>query len=484
MQGEKSEANRVGLKWYNIVAGPLVLMLGLGVAVAAHRARPKPAPQQTEDLPPMVAVEPVRLFDEMMELEVDGTVVPYREVAISSQIAGRIKRRTEKCEAGRAVEAGDLLIEIDPQDFQLTVERLETEVRQAEANMAENGVEIENNLGLIKLADQDLQLQARDVVRLKNLVREKAVSDTDLDNSLRREVAARNVLETLKNRTRILEAKNGSLKESLQLAQTRLQQAKVDLDRTRIVSPIEGVVVMEHVEEDSYVQPGADLATIEDTSKAEVRVMLRLDQIHWLWGYSTDTDDRTMRSYELPRVAATIEYELQGRVYSWNGTLSRYDGIGLDPRTRTVPCRVVVDDPREVRIVDATSESSASRPPALLRGMFVRVRLHVPAPSNLLQITRLALQPGNRVLRVSDNRISVIPVNVARILDDRVVLRGSDSPLHAEDQVVVSPLASVEEGMEVRVAPAANQSSSQVTFVDDETTNVSAEAESTTQAIE
>ncbi|MDG2223079.1 MAG: hypothetical protein P8L85_16985 [Rubripirellula sp.] len=88
-------------------------------------------------------------------------------------------------------------------------------------------------------------------------------------------------------------------------------------------------------------------------------------------------------------------------MYRWNGHLLSYDGIGLDPETRTVPVRVVVDQPRQ--LVDENGSPIAynakSISPALLRGMYVRVRLQLNPRKRLLVIPANSLQPGNRILQ-------------------------------------------------------------------------------------
>ncbi len=60
-----------------------------------------------------------------------------------------------------------------------------------------------------------------------------------------------------------------------------------------------------------------------------------------------------LSGYALPQTPVSILYRIAGRedlVFQWEGHLSRYDGIGLDPQSRTVPCRITVDDPQNFLI--------------------------------------------------------------------------------------------------------------------------------------
>ena len=108
-----------------------------------------------------------------------------------------------------------------------------------------------------------------------------------------------------------------------------------------------------------FVNRGTRLVTIENTDRVEVSANMRMDQLHWVLDQAGDVD---FEGYDLPDTPAIIEYEVAGRDSStlqWEGKLVSYDGIGLDPNTRTVPVRLVVDNPK--RYVDSDWQSPRSR---------------------------------------------------------------------------------------------------------------------------
>ena len=77
----------------------------------------------------------------------------------------------------------------------------------------------------------------------------------------------------------MLQAKKPRLTSAIKLIDVRLEQAELDLKRTKVTAPIDGMVVVESVEENAYVQKGTPLVTIEDTSAVEVRCHLRMDEL-------------------------------------------------------------------------------------------------------------------------------------------------------------------------------------------------------------
>jgi multidrug efflux pump subunit AcrA (membrane-fusion protein) len=108
-------------------------------------------------------------------------------------------------------------------------------------------------------------------------------------------------------------------------------------------------------------------------------------------------------SYELPKTPVEISYRVSGRddvVYQWQGHLSRYEGIGLDAQSRTVPVRIMVDNPREVRRNgQSISEDGNGGLPALVRGMFVDVAIKTKPKQSLILVPKLAVKPGGQVWR-------------------------------------------------------------------------------------
>ena len=225
------------------------------------------------------------------------------------------------------------------------------------------------------------------------------------------------------------------------------------LDAVVLLDMISGL--QEMVEEDSYVQKGTILVKIEDTSAVEVRCNLRMDDLYWLWSQSAaDANEPTgspTRDYQIPRAPVTVSYELAGRRYLWDGVLSRFDGIGVDERTRTVPCRVLVDHPRKVRL-DGSDDASGRPvgPPALVRGMYVTVSVHAQPRMTLLEIPQQAVQPGNRVWQVIDGRLSIRRIRVADSADDVVLVYAEASGLKPGMKLVSSPLALAIDGMAFR----------------------------------
>jgi multidrug efflux pump subunit AcrA (membrane-fusion protein) len=438
------------------LAAPIgILIVGVIAFFALRSLKVSPTKAKEQIDAPIVETVVVKPHDGGLDIVVDGVVVPFREIDLSAEVSGRISKKSEICRAGKYVTRGTPLIEIDSRDYELEVERLNRELAQATVSLEELDVEVSNTKSLLKLEKEQLALQHKELERQQTLAGKRIVTDSDLDRSKHDELAAINSVTTLDNQLRLLSTRRSRLESACDLWRSQLDKAELDLSRTKVPSPIDGVIIKEMVEEDSYVQKGTSLAKLEDTSAVEVKCNLKMEELYWLWAQRQppkgDAPESLTRDYQIPPAPVTVSYDLAGRRYSWQGVLSRFDGIGVDERTRTVPCRVLVSKPREVR-VDGGNDRTKSPvgPPALVRGMYVMVSVHTRPEMTLLEIPQRAVQPGNKVWQVVDGRLSIRRIRVAEAGDDVVLVYAEASSLRPGMKLISSPLASVTDGMAVR----------------------------------
>lgn len=436
-----------------------ILFCGIGGFVALGTRPPiDPRPEQGENVPRVETAEVVR-HEGTLDLNIDGLVVPSHEITLAAEVAGRIVHKNPVCRAGKYLSKGTLLIEIDPRDYDLEVRRLEKELDQATVDLKELDVEEKNTQRLIELARETAELQHNELERLEKLseMQKSYVTQSQLDQERRNDLVARNALLTLENQLRSIATRRNRLEAAIELVTVRREDAELDRQRTKITMPVDGMIVEDLVEQDSFVAPGTPVAIVEDTSKVEVRCSLQMDELYWLWSqrdeHQTPSDDPSA-DYQIPETPVTVVYRLAGERFAWDGVVSRYEGIGLDEATRTVPCRVVVANPRAVRRLGPAegdaSPTGAAAPPALVRGMFVTVVIHAQPKSELLTIPERAVRPGNKVWRVRRGRLDVVGIHLVHIIQDIAVVRPAGDDLHSGDRVVVTPLALVENGMAVQ----------------------------------
>ncbi len=394
---------------FNFLIPCLLLGLGVFVIIRLGTVQPEKRPDldttrtgRLKSLPPVRVVELQSLAatGQTLRLQVDGTVVPYRESRVAAEVAGRIVFKSDQCEAGSYVTEGQLLMRIDPTDHELEVQRLTRLKEQEYQALNEIDQEMVNTKRVIDVAKEDMQLQQREFERQKSMPKGFA-SRAEIDQANRALLAAQQQLVNSENLLELLRKRRVRLEASERLAATQLKGAEINLERTEIRAPIDGVIVNEDSDLNTFVARGTLLVTIEDTSKVEVATSLRMDQLYWVLNQGGSSTTEPSRGYDLPETPAVIEYEMSGRegiTYRWQGRLLSYDGIGVDPVTRTVPVRVVVDSPTEY--IDQQGRIRRMEGgTALVRGMYVGVSLLIEPKADLVAIPARALQPGNRVFQ-------------------------------------------------------------------------------------
>lgn len=459
-----SETKRDGVRTRVLQILPLLI---LAVSAFGFVSLGRKAPPETRETtgPSAALVETVAVeaAAEALPIQIDGIVAPHREVALAAEVTGRIRHVAPECQAGHFLAKGTLLLEIDPRDYELEIERLTAERNQAQASLAELDVDVENVRASIELAQRELQLQQQETRRTEELLGRQVATDAAMDTARRDELARQTNLLNLENQLRSRQAARPGLEHAVELVESRLATARLNLERTRVVAPFDGVVVSESVEAGGYVTAGTELLKLEDTAAAEIRCSLTMDDLGWIWS-QRQTGSQAFQlgeNYQIPPTPAEVRFQLGDLEYVWQGMLSRYDGWGLDERTRTVPCRVLVSRPTDYQVRSispaqretgrlVSRSSQGAGPPVLMRGMFVAVQLQAQSGVPLVKVPESAVRPGNLVWQVESGRLAIRPVVVARVTQNEVLLDAAASGLRPGDQVIVSPLATPREGMAVQ----------------------------------
>jgi len=175
--------------------------------------------------PPVVEVAQVEQRDVPIYAEWIGTLNGQVNADVKAQVAGYLLRQNYK--EGSYVRKGDLLFEIDPRPFQAALDRAKGELAQAEAQLA---------LYQAQLATAEAnELKTHlDVEKYGPLAKADAISKQDFDNAVQTNFAN-------KAQVQAANAAIGAAKAQIQANQAAVETATINLNFTRIVSPIDGI---------------------------------------------------------------------------------------------------------------------------------------------------------------------------------------------------------------------------------------------------
>ncbi len=444
----------------------VVVSMSIGLAVYLYLNKPKPKNRVGNTLVPTVVAAPVEVYRGHLDLTVSGTVVPYREISLAAEVGGIITEVFPECEPGGFVAGGTPLMVIDRESYELEVKTAEAEVAQSKNSITETEKELEGLEQRINIARRDVELLQAELSRNTRLG--GTISASELDQVKRSLLAAESQLVALQNNQATATARQERARSGLDLATRRLERAQLNLSKTLIKAPDTGVIVRKNVQQGSFVSIGTPLLTFEVTHRAEVICNLANSDLLWIRQNAAASDatnaDDPRHAYQLPRMPVKI-FDQNEPDFVWQGTLERYDGIGLDPQTKTIPVRIVVDQP-----VIRTRLGNR----ALVRGMFVKCRIETPSSANdgsrFLTVPTKSIRSGGIVWTVEDGKLRRHSVKVVNQLtnaaagensagENLAVVRQTEGGLAPGAMVVVSPLGQPTEGMAVILAPTATENS-------------------------
>jgi len=374
-------------KSLKIIIPIVVLIIGAAAAALIASARKTPPRVDRPSLGPLVEVTPVDVTDVPVTVTGHGEVVARVAVDLIPQVAGQVVRTHRSLVAGGFFKAGEVLIVIDPRDYDLAVER-------AQAAVARAKVALEREQAEAEVAREEWNGLHPGEEPTGLVIREPQIRQAEA------EYAA---------------------------AEADLAVARLHLERTRISMPFDGVVVSESVDVGQFVGNGSRLATVYGTDVVEVRVPL---------------DSRELAWFDIPShrgdagASAEVSASFGGTRSTWEGRVTRMEAQ-VDQTSRMVHVVIEVSDPYE------TSDGR----PALLPGSFVDIRISGRTLQDVVSVPRHAIHDGGRVWVFDDGRLDVRDVEIVREDRQQTLIT---SGLEDGDLVIVSALDAVTDGMTIR----------------------------------
>jgi membrane fusion protein (multidrug efflux system) len=203
-------------------------------------------------------------------ISTDNAYVGAQKVLITPDISGKIAKVTVT--EGQRVNAGDALLEIDPEPFRISVTQAEARLAGVRTEFLNLKTNLTSTARRIALARETLDLKQRDVERKNTLLSNRTGSQMDMDNALNAVVAAKTQLEMLEQQqqqqqNQLLGDPDLGIEKYPPYAQAAaaLDQAKRDLDHTVLRAPIAGMATqVASIQMGRYVAAGTPVFSLID----------------------------------------------------------------------------------------------------------------------------------------------------------------------------------------------------------------------------
>jgi RND family efflux transporter MFP subunit len=376
-----------------------LIVVGIGVALMFGLVmnREPVQPQDVVEFTPRVRVQVVQPSEVNLTVLSQGTVVPGTSISLVSEVAGTVVKASKAMAAGGYFEKGDVLLEIDPTDYELAVVQANARLLEAKARLLREQAEA-------------------DVARIEW-------------DELGKEGEASPLL--------LREPQLAEAEATVESAKANVKLAERDLEKTRIKAPFAGRILDTMVDIGQYVPRGNKLADIYSIETAEIRLPLSVQELAYVDVPFNFRGESTHQNYPKVKLIA----KLGGRERTWMGRVIRTEGE-IDPRTRMLTAVAEVENPYGRRPGEDVSPLAA--------GLFVQAEIQGETVRGIFELPRTAVNGMNQVLIVDEReRLHIREVVILRAERDTVIV---ESGLEAGEQVCLTPLEAPVENMKVRVA--------------------------------
>ena len=369
--------------------GPiLVILIGSFFAFIISVSSPKPKKGIELPKPTPVFYEVVTKKNITLEIFTNGEVKPLNEINLISQVSGQIVEAADEFVDGGIIKAGSPLVWIDDRDYKLAV--ISAESRGAQAS---------------KLLEREIA--------------ESELAKNDWEELGLGEASPLTL--------RIPQLKEAEAAEKAALAD--LEKAKLNLERTIVKLPFQGIIREKRTGVGQFVGAGSVLATAFSTEEVLIALPLTDTELSYL-GLPLAYEE------EKPFTGPKVKFlsTVSNKTFEWEGRIVRTAG-SIDPPTRLVYVYAEVINPYQ-------------QSPPLAIGMFVDAIIEGKTIKDGFLVPNSAINNNSNiyVIDINDN-LEIREIEVLGTENDYVILKGE---IYEGERVVVSPLNNAKIGMALK----------------------------------
>ncbi len=370
-----------------------IIFIAASIAAAnyLYATRPVARRGRPQIPPPLVETMTVTAGTHRVNLSAMGTVIPSRSITLKSRVGGFVKEKSEKMIPGGLFKKGEVMLQLEREDFLLNVARQRAALEKLQA-----GLRLE--MGKQEVAREELKI---------------------LQNGSRRTIANADLA--------LREPQLAQIKADIAGAKTDLARATLDLERTRIKAPFNCMVMAVNVEPGSQISSQDTLASLTGTDDYWVQATLPTDQLKWV-NFPLKTHGQGSPAW----ITTRNNPPRPGHVIRLLGELTN--------ETRLATLLIIIEDPLGL-------QSQETFP--LLLDSYVNIRIQGTQLSRVIALPRKLVRDGNQVWCVdNNNKLLIKSIDTLWRDEHQVFVNGG---LDSGDQVIVSDMSSPVSGMVVQV---------------------------------
>jgi RND family efflux transporter MFP subunit len=405
---EVSEVSNKPVVWgVHLIVTIVIFIIAFSIIAAMFANKPS-ARKWGGGPPSSVGVETVQLEASNYPVWIKsyGSAEPLTRTQLVSEVSGRVIKVANNIRAGLSFKKGDILLTIDPRDYQI-------EVDVAKSTVADAWVKYKEELAQADVAERDWNATPG--------------SEGGRDLALRKPQVA-------------------AALASFDASKARLAKAELNLERTEVKAPFDGKILKQMVDLGQVLNPSQTIAEIYSTDFIEVRLPVKAQDLAHikLPNYSHTQGNKPENNQDhLP--AVLFEGELGGKTYTWEGKLVRSEGA-FDSSTRMLYVVAKLDNPFV----------SSPELPALRVGQFLRAKIEGTQLMNVYAIPRRAVSQSNMIALANNGLLQKRLISPLWTDAQSVVISASSgindntAAINSSEQLILTPTANLATGTRVK----------------------------------
>lgn len=358
-----------------------------------------------------------------------GTLDGFTNADIKAQVSGYLIQ--QEFTEGTFVTKGQLLFQIDPRPFQAVLDQAQAQLAQAQGQLEQARAQLSQAEAGVAVAEANQRRTQLDVNRYTPLAQQEAITQQDLDNATQNNTAAVAQVQASRAHVETARAQITTATAAVQSSQAAVSAAQINLDFTRLTSPIDGIPGIAQLQVGALVSPASGPITTVST----------LDPIRVYFTVSEQEHLEFIRRYPTPEKLDAARSELDfdliladGSVYASKG---RFYFIDRQVDVRTGAFRVACLFP---------NPGNDLRP-----GQYARVRAPLTVARGAILVPQRAVGELQGIRQVavvgSDNKVDIRKVAAGGTVGNQWIISSGVKP---GERVVVEGIQKVRQGMTVR----------------------------------
>ncbi|WP_087025076.1 efflux RND transporter periplasmic adaptor subunit [Thaumasiovibrio subtropicus] len=411
------------------------VLVGVVVLVVAIKSRPSPELNPAASRSRLVELMPLEPQAIAPQVVGFGRVTPKVEWQGIAETSGRVVYKSPELEKGRLVEAGTVLVRIDPLDYELRLAQAEADLSSAQAQLKKLAQEEKNLKTQLSLEKQRLAISRQELKRKQDLRQRGLIAQSDVDSEQQAVLASQRTVQELETQLFVMPNERKVTEALVSVNTSRVDEAKRSLEKTEIVLPMDGRIADVNVEKDQVVNLQQVMMVAHGIDAVEIDAQIAIHDMAMLsasfGGVSASNPINT--GVDQLDLAVTVTLSSGSQRYEWPATVSRIsDSVSLNQAT----VGVILDVVQDFRQLDPTQA------PPLVNGMLVEATL-TGFKQPLITVPERAIH-GNRIYLYREGKLAIEEVAILFRSQGLVAIRGN---VVAGEQLVLNDLLPAVEGM-------------------------------------